>query len=77
LELFHKNEFKISAPQCPTHYSPLRNGDILDSVIHLNIRLSDVTVSDILYSGHLPKIFHILDHVKVRNLSEPTEKFSD
>jgi hypothetical protein len=34
-------------------------------------------VSDILDSVHLPIVFHILDHVKIRNLSEPFEKFTD
>jgi endonuclease/exonuclease/phosphatase family metal-dependent hydrolase len=77
LELFHKNEFEISAPQCPTNYSPAGNGDILDIVVHQNIGLSSVAVSDILDSDHLPIIFHILDHVKINNLSEPTKKFTD
>jgi hypothetical protein len=36
--------------------------------------VSDVIVPDILDSDHLPIIFHILDHVKIRNLSEPVEK---
>jgi hypothetical protein len=70
-------EFKISAPQCPTHYSPAGNGDVLDIVVRQNTRVSDVTVSDILDSDHLPIIFHILDYVKIRNLSEPIEKFTD
>jgi hypothetical protein len=39
--------------------------------------VSDVTASDILDSDYLPIIFHILDHVKIRNLSEPIEKFTD
>jgi hypothetical protein len=39
--------------------------------------VSDVIVSDILDSDHLPVIFHILDHVKIRSLSEPIEKFTD
>jgi hypothetical protein len=39
--------------------------------------VSDVIVSDILDSDHLPIIFHILDHVKIRNLSDPIEKFTD
>jgi exonuclease III len=39
LELFHKNEFEIPAPQCPTLYSPAGNGDILDIVVHQNIGL--------------------------------------
>jgi hypothetical protein len=75
LELFHKNEFKISVPQYSTHYSLAGNGDILDVVVHLNIRVSDVTVYDILDSDHLPIIFQILDHIKVTNLLEPAEKF--
>jgi hypothetical protein len=39
--------------------------------------MSDVIVSDILDSDHLPIIFHILDHVKIRNLSDHIEKFTD
>jgi hypothetical protein len=77
LKLFDVNEFEISAPQYPTHYSPAGNGDVLDIVVHQNIRLSYVTVSDILDSDHLPIVFHILDHVKTRNPSEPVEKFTD
>jgi hypothetical protein len=46
-------------------------------VVHQNIGLSSVTVSNILDSDHLPIIFHILDHVKIWNLSEPIEKFTD
>jgi hypothetical protein len=75
MALFDLNEFEISAPQCPTHYSPAGNGDVLDIVVHQNIRMSDVTVFDILDSDHLPIIFHIQDDVKIRNLSEPIEKF--
>jgi hypothetical protein len=77
LHLSHANQFEISAPQCPTHYSPSGNGDVLDIVVHQNIIVSDVTFSDILDSDHLPIIFHILDHVKIRNLSDPIEKFTD
>jgi hypothetical protein len=69
-------ELEISAPQYPTHYSPAGKGDILDIVVHQNIRLSDVTVSDILDSDHLPIIFCLLDPVKVRNLSKPIEKLT-
>jgi hypothetical protein len=39
--------------------------------------VSDVIVSDILDSDHLPIIFHIKDYLKVRNLSEPIAKFTD
>jgi hypothetical protein len=49
------NYFRISAPQHPTHHSHAGNGDVLDIVVHHNIRLSHV--SDILH--HLPTIFHI------------------
>jgi hypothetical protein len=50
---------------------------VLDIVVHQNIRVSDAIVSDILDSDHLPIVLHILDHVKIRNLSEPIEKFAD
>jgi hypothetical protein len=43
---FDVNQFEISESQCPTHYSPSRYGDVLDIVVHQNIRVSDVTVSD-------------------------------
>jgi hypothetical protein len=50
LDLFNTNDFEISAPQCPTHYSPAGNGDVLDTriVVHQNVRLSKVIVSDVL-----------------------------
>jgi hypothetical protein len=50
---------------------------VLDIVVHQNISVSDVIVSDILDSDHLPIIFHILDHVKIRNLLEQIKKFTD
>jgi hypothetical protein len=71
MALFDLSEFEISAPQCPTHYSPGGNRYVLDTVV------PDVIVSDILDSDHLPIIFQLLDHVKIRNLSEPIEKFTD
>jgi hypothetical protein len=69
LQLFDVNDFKISAPQSPTHYSPAGNGDVLDIVVYQSIRLSHVNVSDILDSDHLPIEFHILDHVTTKKLS--------
>jgi hypothetical protein len=77
IALFDLSEFEMSAPQCPTHYSPAGNGDGLDIVVHQNMRVSDVIVSDIFDSDHLPITFQILDHVKIRNLSELIEKFTD
>jgi hypothetical protein len=53
------------------------NGDILDIVVHQNIRLSSVNVSNILNSDHLPLLFHILDHIKIRNVLEPIENYTD
>jgi hypothetical protein len=44
LNLLHINEFEISAPQCPTHYFPAANGDVLDIVVHKNVWLLEVTV---------------------------------
>jgi hypothetical protein len=66
--LFDLDDFEISAPQCPMHYSPAGNGDVLDIVVHKNIRHSDVIDSDILDSDHLPILFHILDHVRTTKL---------
>jgi hypothetical protein len=53
MALFELSDFEISAPQCPTH-SPARNGDVLDIVVHQNIRVSGVIVSDILDSLRSP-----------------------
>jgi hypothetical protein len=76
LELFDMNDFEFSAPQCPTHYSHAGNGDVLDIVVHKNIRVSNVIISDISDSDHLRIVFYILDHVKIKNISEPIEKFT-
>jgi hypothetical protein len=54
LDLFNVSDLEISASQCPTHYSPAGNDDVLDIVVHQNIRLSEVIVSDVLDAGHLP-----------------------
>jgi hypothetical protein len=77
MALFGLSQFEISVPQCPTHYSPARNSDVLDNVVHQNIRESDSIVSDNLDSNNLPIIFHILDYVKISNLSKPIEKLTD
>jgi hypothetical protein len=76
LELFDVNEFEISTPQCPLQNSSAGNSDVLGIVVHQNSRLSRVIVSDILDSDRLPTAFHVLDHVKARNLSEPIKKFA-
>jgi hypothetical protein len=73
--LLHIEEFQISAPQCPTHYCPAGNGDVLHIAVHKDVPLSEVIVSDILDSEHQPIVFHLLDHIKTRNLSCPVDKF--
>jgi hypothetical protein len=50
------------------------NGAVLDIMAHKNIRLSNIIVSDIVDSDHLPIIFHILDHVRTKNVLAPLEK---
>jgi hypothetical protein len=75
--LFDTSNFEISVSQCPNHYSPVENGDVPDTVVYKNIRLSDGIVSDILDSDHLPIMFHILDHVRTKQISEPLENFTD
>jgi hypothetical protein len=59
MALFNLSEFEISAHQCPTHYSPAGNGDVLDIAVHPNIRVLDVIalifrtqITDQLYSTH-------------------------
>jgi hypothetical protein len=69
------NYFDISTPQHRAHYSPIGNSYVLDIVVHQNIRLSLVRVSDILDSDHLPIVFHILDLVTTNKLLESHEKF--
>jgi hypothetical protein len=59
------------------HYSPVGNGNILDTVVHQNIRLSVVIVSDIPDSEPLLVVLHVLYHVNVENLSEPVKKSID
>jgi hypothetical protein len=71
--LLHINEFEISAP----HYSPAGNDGVLDIVVHNIVQLSEVFCLDILDSDHLPVIFHLLDYVRTRNVSDPADKVID
>jgi hypothetical protein len=75
--MFDLDNVEISAPQCPTHYSPAVNGNVLDIVIHKNTRLSNVIVSDILDSDHPLIVLHILNHIRTTKFSEPTGKFTN
>jgi hypothetical protein len=37
MNLLHRNEFEFLAPECPTHYSPTGNGDVLNIVVHKDL----------------------------------------
>jgi len=50
---------------------------MLDIMVHRNIRLSDVIVSDTLDSDHLPIFFYILDYVSAGDTSAPVEIHAD
>jgi hypothetical protein len=41
LTLLINNDFQISVPQSPTHYTPPGSCDVLDIMIHQNVRLSE------------------------------------
>jgi hypothetical protein len=77
LQLFDTHDFEFPAPQCQNHYSPVGNGDVLDIVVHKNIRLSNVIASDILDSDHLSVMFHILHHARTKIVLEPLAKLTD
>jgi hypothetical protein len=59
------------------HYTLDGRGDVLDIAVHQNARLSETTVTDILYSDHLPIMFSILDPVRTMEVSDPAEKIRD
>jgi hypothetical protein len=48
LILLHVNEFEIPAPKYSTHFCTLGNCDALDIVVHKNVWLPEVIVTDIL-----------------------------
>jgi hypothetical protein len=50
---------------------------VLDILVYRNVHLSDVTVSDVLDSDHLLILFHILDHVSARKVSDSVEIGTD
>jgi hypothetical protein len=59
------------------HYKPDGRGDVLDTVVHQNVQLSEVTVTDTLDSNHVPIMFSILYPVKMREALDPVEKLTD
>jgi hypothetical protein len=52
------------------------NGDVLDIVVHKNIRLSNIVVFDILDSSPTNNIPHPGSR-EIKNDSAPLEKFTD
>jgi hypothetical protein len=77
LDLQDNSDFRISAPRYPTHYTPSGKGDVLDIVLHRNVRISEVKVLEILESDHLPILFHMMDHVSTMEISAPDEIHTD
>jgi hypothetical protein len=77
LEIFVIFNFEISAPQYSTHYTLDGGGGVLDTVVHQNVRLSEVIVTDILDSYHLPIMFIILDPVRARETLDPVDKLTN
>jgi hypothetical protein len=69
----------MALSQYPTHYSPAGNGDGLDIFIHQNITVSDVIVSDILDSDHVPMDqghqlpFMVLQDLNFNHPRKPTQ----
>jgi hypothetical protein len=55
-------------------YTPDGRGNVLDIVVHQNVRLSEVIVTDILDSDHLPIMFSILNPARTREALDPIEK---
>jgi hypothetical protein len=43
LDLFDNNNFQISVPHSPLHYTPQGHGSVLDIMVLQNVHLSDVT----------------------------------
>jgi hypothetical protein len=77
IDLFVNCNFKISAPQHLTQFVPIRRGDVLDIVVHKDVRLSEVRDLDIMNSDHLPIMFCILDHIKAGEMLDSAQKFTD
>jgi hypothetical protein len=53
------------------------NADVLNIVLHQNVLLLDIVVSDVLESYHLLIIIHIPKNIRTRNHQGRVEKFTD
>jgi hypothetical protein len=77
LGIIVSSNFEIPAPQCCMHYTPDGRGDVLIVVVHQNVRLLEVIITDILDSDHLPVMFSVMDPVRTREALDPGEKLTD
>jgi hypothetical protein len=77
LQLFVSFHLEIPAPQCCMHYTPDGRGDFLDILVRQNVRLTEIFVTDVLNSDHLPVMFNILDPLRTRESLDPVEKLRD
>jgi hypothetical protein len=77
LEIFFSYNFKISAPQCPTHNTDDGRGCVRDIVVHQNFQLLEATVTDILDWDHLSIVFSILGSVGAGEALDPVEILTD
>jgi hypothetical protein len=77
LNLFVNCNLEISAPQHATHFIPNGRGDVLDILVHKDIRLSEVRFLDIMNSEYIPIMFCILDHIKAREILDPVKNSLD
>jgi hypothetical protein len=68
---------EISAPQFPKRYNPNRSVNVLNRVIHQNVRPPQVIVPDFLDSGLQPVLFSKMDYVESRETFDLVEKFTD
>jgi hypothetical protein len=58
LDLFVNCNYEFSAPQHPNHFVPDGRGDVLDSVVHKDVRLSGVKSSR--HHGFRSPTYHVL-----------------
>lgn len=73
---FVSSFFEISALQLPKDYTPDKWGDVLNTKVHQNVQLSEVTVFGIRDSDHKPVMFGTLDHVWTMQILDHVEEMT-
>jgi hypothetical protein len=58
------------------HYTFDGRGDVLDNVLHQNVRIPEGIVTNILDSDHIPVMFRILNPVRPREAVSKTLQMS-